>query len=124
MTAARTAALGRYGEDVAARYLSQSGMRVLERNWRCRAGELDIIALDGETIAVCEVKTRTEHGIQEPAEAITPAKAERLVVLAERWASERWPEPLPMGGIRIDVLCVLHGGAGPARVRHLRGAVG
>ena len=121
---ARTQALGRYGEDAAARHLTAAGLTVLERNWRCRAGELDIVALDGDTLAVCEVKTRTEHGFQDPAEAVDPAKAERLVLLAERWLAERWKAPPPPGGVRIDLLCVIHGRRGPARVDHLPGAVG
>ncbi len=84
-------ALGRYGEEVAARWLDRDGLRVLERNWRCPEGELDIVALDGDTVAVCEVKTRSEHGFQQPGEAIGPVKADRLRRLAERWLSERWP---------------------------------
>ncbi|MFF7638147.1 YraN family protein [Kitasatospora sp. NPDC008050] len=85
-------ALGRYGEEVAARRLAEEGLQVLERNWRCSEGELDIIVLDGDTVAVCEVKTRSERGFQQPAEAIGTVKAQRLRHLAERWLSERWPE--------------------------------
>ncbi|GAA2268108.1 YraN family protein [Kitasatospora cystarginea] len=83
--------LGRYGEEVAARWLTAGGLRILERNWRCAEGELDIVALDGDTLAVCEVKTRSERGFQEPSEAIDRTKAERLRHLAERWLGERWP---------------------------------
>lgn len=83
--------LGRYGEEVAARWLAQGGLRILERNWRCAEGELDIVALDGDTLAVCEVKTRSERGFQQPSEGIDRAKAERLRRLAERWLGERWP---------------------------------
>ena len=54
------AALGRYGENLAARHLSDAGLRVLERNWRCREGEIDIVARDGRTLVFCEVKTRVE----------------------------------------------------------------
>jgi putative endonuclease len=121
---ARTQALGRYGENAAARHLTAVGLTVLDRNWRCREGELDIVALDGDTLAVCEVKTRSEHGFQTPAEAVDPVKAERLARLAERWASERWKAPLPAGGIRIDLVSVVHGRRGAARVDHLPGAVG
>ncbi|MDH6122116.1 YraN family protein [Kitasatospora sp. GAS204B] len=85
-------ALGRYGEEVAARRLAEDGLRVLERNWRCPEGELDIILLDDDTIAVCEVKTRSEHSFQQPEEALGPAKVDRLRRLAERWLVERWPE--------------------------------
>ncbi|BFV57120.1 YraN family protein [Kitasatospora sp. CMC57] len=84
--------LGRYGEEVAARWLTAGGLRILERNWRCAEGELDIIALDGDTIAVCEVKTRSERGFQQPSEGIDQTKAARLRRLAERWLGERWPE--------------------------------
>ncbi|MCX4746553.1 YraN family protein [Kitasatospora sp. NBC_01287] len=84
--------MGRYGEEVAARRLAEEGLRILERNWRCSEGELDIVLLDDDTIAVCEVKTRSEHGFQQPEEALGPVKAERLRRLAERWLVERWPE--------------------------------
>ncbi|MFI5534261.1 YraN family protein [Kitasatospora sp. NPDC051853] len=84
--------LGRYGEEVAARWLTQGGLQILERNWRCAEGELDIVALDGDTLAVCEVKTRSERGFQQPQEGIDQTKAERLRHLAERWLGERWPE--------------------------------
>ncbi|MFG2823651.1 YraN family protein [Kitasatospora sp. NPDC048365] len=83
--------LGRYGEEVAARRLTEGGLRILERNWRCPDGELDIVALDGDTIAVCEVKTRSERGFQQPSEGIDETKADRLRRLAERWLAERWP---------------------------------
>jgi putative endonuclease len=87
-------------------------------------GELDIIAMDGDTLAVCEVKTRSEHGFQSPAEAVDAVKAARLGRLAELWIAERWAGPPPAGGVRIDLLCVVHGRRGPARVSHLPGAVG
>lgn len=83
--------LGRYGEEVAARRLAAEGLQILERNWRCVEGELDIVALEGETLAVCEVKTRSERGFQQPSEGIDQAKAARLRRLAERWLGERWP---------------------------------
>jgi putative endonuclease len=121
---ARTQALGRYGEDAAARHLAAAGLTVLDRNWRCRDGELDIVAMDGDTLAVCEVKTRTEHGFQTPAEAVDAVKAARLALLAERWLNERWKAPPPPGGVRIDLVSVVHGPRGPARVEHLPGAVG
>ncbi|MFC1420460.1 YraN family protein [Streptacidiphilus cavernicola] len=121
---ARTQALGRYGEDAAARHLAAAGLTVLERNWRCRQGELDIVALDGDTLAVCEVKTRTEHGFQAPSEAVDAAKAARLALLAARWLDERWQAPPPPGGVRIDLVSVVHTARGAARVEHLPGAVG
>lgn len=71
-------ALGRYGEDLAARLLADAGMAVLERNWRCRAGEIDIVARDGDAVVFCEVKTRRAGCFEHPMEAVTPAKADRL----------------------------------------------
>jgi putative endonuclease len=98
--------LGRYGEEVAARWLAAGGLRILERNWRCAEGELDIVALDGDTLAVCEVKTRSERGFQQPSEGIDRTKAERLRHLAERWLGERWPA-------HFDGLVRAVAGAGP-----------
>ena len=71
-------ALGRYGEDVAARHLAEAGLVVLERNWRCREGEIDIVARDGDVLVVCEVKTRRDTAYGSPLEAVTPRKAARL----------------------------------------------
>ncbi|AUY54187.1 YraN family protein [Streptomyces sp. CB01881] len=136
-------ALGRYGERVAARRLAEAGLRILDRNWRCVEGELDIVALDGDTLAVCEVKTRSERGFQQPSEAIDRAKAARLQRLAERWMAERWPghfarlagpgyqpapadpqwPPVPPGGVRIDLVAVINRVRGAASVDHLRGVV-
>ncbi|MFJ8436585.1 YraN family protein [Kitasatospora sp. NPDC094019] len=135
--------LGRYGERVAARRLAEEGLRILDRNWRCVEGELDIVALDGDTVAVCEVKTRSERSFQQPSEAIDPIKADRLRRLAERWMSERWPghfarlagpeyrpgstdppwAPVPPGGVRIDLVAVINRVRGAATVDHLRGVV-
>jgi putative endonuclease len=121
---ARTQALGRYGENAAARALAAAGLTVLDRNWRCREGELDIVAMDGDTLAVCEVKTRSERGFQSPAEAVDQVKASRLLLLAERWLAERWQAPAPPGGVRIDLVSVVHTPRGAARVDHIPGAVG
>ncbi|MFD8756672.1 YraN family protein [Kitasatospora sp. NPDC059577] len=135
--------LGRYGERVAARRLTEAGLRILDRNWRCVEGELDIVALDGDTVAVCEVKTRSERSFQQPTEAIDRAKAARLQRLAERWMAERWPghfarlagadddvaptdphwPPAPPGGVRIDLVAVVNRARGAALVDHLRGVV-
>ncbi len=71
------AALGKYGEDLAARRLVDAGFSLLDRNWRCRDGEIDIVARDGDVLVVCEVKTRRDVGFGTPLEAVTPAKAGR-----------------------------------------------
>jgi putative endonuclease len=112
-------ALGRYGEDVAARHLIQQGIVVLERNWRCPDGELDIVGREGRVLVVCEVKTRRGLAYGSPLEAVTPAKARRLRRLAGRWLAERDARP---ESVRFDVVSVLQPRRGAARVEHLRGA--
>ncbi|MGW2341047.1 YraN family protein [Streptomyces sp. NPDC001661] len=118
-------ALGKYGEDLAARRLTETGMTVLARNWRAgRSGEIDIVARDGDAIVVCEVKTRSgpsgEAGaFEHPMAAITPVKAARLRDLAERWVQEHGGAP--PGGVRIDLVGVLLPERGAPRVEHVRG---
>lgn len=113
-------ALGRYGEELAARRLVQAGMTVLERNWRAgRAGEIDIVARDGDALVVCEVKTRRSAAFQHPMEALTPAKAERLRGLAERWLQEHGGAP--PGGVRLDLVGVLVPARGAPVIEHVRG---
>lgn len=112
-------ALGRYGEAIAARCLTDSGHRLIEVNWRCARGEIDIIAADGPTLVICEVKTRSSLAFGEPAEAIGEAKARRLRLLAAQWLAEH---PGGWESIRFDVVSVLRRACGPAQVRHLRAA--
>ncbi len=112
------AALGRYGEDLAARYLRDLGMEVLERNWRCEHGEVDLVALDDGCLVICEVKTRRGTGFGEPVEAVTVAKALRLRRLAAAYAREH---PAPSRGLRVDVVGVLCRPGRPAEVRHVVG---
>lgn len=113
-------AVGRYGEQVAARVLVESGMTVLARNWRCAEGEIDIVARDGDTLVVCEVKTRRSSGFGSPLEAVTPSKARRLRRLAALWIRAHGVHPPE---VRIDVVGVLRGPRGAAEVEHVRGAV-
>jgi putative endonuclease len=112
-------ALGRYGEQLAAEHLERAGLRILDRNWRCAEGEIDIVAAEGDTLVVCEVKTRSGAGYGDPAEAVVAAKAARLRRLALRWLSSdrlRWRE------LRFDVVTVLRVQDGKPLLRHLRGA--
>ncbi|MEV1009879.1 YraN family protein [Streptomyces sp. NPDC049881] len=123
----RRGALGRFGEDVAVRRLCEAGLTVLERNWRCPAGEIDVVAREAAAdgaLVVCEVKTRRSGGFQHPMAALTPGKTRRLRELAEWWLSERWlPEHAapPSGGVRIDLLGVLVPRRGAPVVEHVRG---
>src|SRR6059058_969461 len=82
----RRDALGRYGERVAARHLTELGMVVLDRNWRCEAGEIDLVLRDGDVLVVCEVKTRASECCGSPHEAVTDEKLDRLKRLAVLWA--------------------------------------
>jgi putative endonuclease len=111
-------AVGAYGERVAAQVLVAAGMELLDRNWRCRHGELDIVARDGPTVVFCEVKTRRSNAFGSPAEAVGPAKVRRLRTLAAHWLTEHAPV---RGEIRFDVVCVRPQPAGAALVEHLRG---
>ncbi|MFE0177349.1 YraN family protein [Streptomyces sp. NPDC059002] len=117
-------ALGKYGEELAARRLVESGMTVLERNWRAgRAGEIDIVAMDGEALVVCEVKTRRAGlaglPFEHPMASVGPAKVARLRRLAEHWIEERGG--LPPGGVRIDLVGVVVPRRGAPVVEHARG---
>ena len=109
--------LGRRGEDTAAEYLRERhGMVVLSRNWRCREGELDIVATDPEhRLVVCEVKTRSGVGYGEPAEAVTTRKIRRIRRLANLWMAAHQVEWVEL---RFDVVAVLLPPGGPATVAH------
>lgn len=117
-TAAARNALGRYGEDVAQRHLTGQGMILLDRNWRCDEGELDLVLREGDLLVVCEVKTRSGPIGGAPHEAVGPAKLDRLRRLATRWALDHGVRP---PGIRIDLVAVMRAGKGAADVDHVRG---
>lgn len=112
------AALGAYGERLAVAHLRAAGMTVLERNWRCPLGEIDIVARDGDVLVVCEVKTRSSAARGEPLEGVTGAKADRLHNLAAAWMAARrvYPEQ-----VRIDLVGVLRPRRGRSAVEHVRG---
>lgn len=111
-------ALGTQGEHLAARHLTEAGLEVLERNWSCPDGELDIVARDGAVLVFCEVKTRSGRGFGSPFEAVTAVKARRLRRLASHWLSEHGHR---YGPVRFDVIGVLCVPGEDARVQHVRG---
>jgi putative endonuclease len=117
-TAAQRQGLGAYGECVAARHLQEKGMVLLDRNWRCSAGEIDLVLRDGTDLVVCEVKTRRGLICGSPHEAVTRAKLERLRVLGQRWADDHGVRP---PGIRVDLVAVMSHRTGPAEIDHVRG---
>ena len=118
MTTVRQA-LGAYGERCAVRHLVAQGMRVVDRNWRSRQGELDIVAWDGEVLAFCEVKTRRSDRFGTPAEAVVATKAARLRRLAVEWIQSTGTHA---DELRFDVISVHAPRSGAARVEHLKGA--
>ncbi len=111
--------LGRRGEDLAVQYLEDHGLVVLSRNWRCRDGELDVVAIDQAELVVCEVKTRSTAWFGEPAEAVTGKKAARIRRITQAWLavhSVRWVR------IRFDVVSVVAEPGRPVTVAHYEGA--
>jgi putative endonuclease len=111
--------LGRRGEDLAAQYLEQQGLVVLSRNWRCRHGELDLVATDADRLVVCEVKTRSGTRFGQPAEAVDRRKAARIRRVTQVWLAMhqvRWCE------VRFDVVSVVAAPGGPVAVQHFEAA--
>ena len=111
-------ALGRAGEDRAARYLQEQGFAVLGRNWRCRAGEIDLVVADAATVIVVEVKTRRGEAFGHPFEAIDARKRARLWRLAVAWASEH-REAVQGRRLRIDAIGLTGAEPVTARLEHL-----
>jgi putative endonuclease len=110
--------LGREGEQAAVSYLLDHGYRILDRNWRCDGGEIDIVAAERRTFVVCEVKTRSGTRFGTPAEAVGQAKRRRLRRLAAQWLSAHGTR---FDAVRIDVLGLLRDGEGGFTVEHIRG---
>jgi putative endonuclease len=125
MTSSRTAAvnraLGAYGESLAARHLTlQQGMVLLDRNWRCDAGEIDLVLRDGRVLVVCEVKTRSSLAAGHPHEAVTAAKVARLAELGVRWQQAHGVQAQEL---RVDLVSVMRPRRGPSTIDHVRGVV-
>jgi putative endonuclease len=119
-------ATGARGEVLAADYLRRAGYTIIDMNWRCRRGELDIIARDGATLVFVEVRTRSSARLGSPEESVTPAKQRRLAELAATYllfqenAGEPWTGPW-----RIDVVALQLGGrpAAMPALNHLINAI-
>lgn len=109
-------ALGRRGEEIAARYLETQGLVVLDRNWRCSQGEIDLVALDGSELVFVEVKTRSSVAFGHPLEAITTTKLARLRRLASAWCAAH---PGNHDLIRIDAVGVIAPLGGTVDIEHL-----
>ena len=110
--------LGIDGEDLATRHLVGAGFIIVTRNWRCPAGEIDIIALDGRDLVIVEVKTRTSTTFGDPVEAVTFRKQQKLRELARLWLRNN-PHH---GDVRFDVITVLYPKRGYPQLEHWRRA--
>jgi putative endonuclease len=108
--------LGARGEEMAAASLVAAGLRVVDRNWRCAQGEIDIVAVDGDETVFVEVKTRTSVAYGHPLEAITVQKLARLRRLAAAWCDAH---PGGHDRIRIDAIAVIAPAVGTPTIEHL-----
>jgi putative endonuclease len=111
--------LGVAGEDAVARWYEAAGYEVLDRNWRCRDGELDLVVTQGGTLAFCEVKTRASTRFGAPFEAVTLTKQRRLRNLALRWLAEHGTH---RPALRFDVASVTSTPSGELAIDVLEGA--
>jgi putative endonuclease len=116
MTQAETA---QRGEDAAAAYLERIGCTVVERNWRCPSGEVDIVALDGPTVVIVEVKTRKTPAAGTPEEAVSPTKQRRLVRVTRHYLAHAG---LTDTEVRFDVIAIRPIAEDRALLRHHRAA--
>ncbi len=117
---ARKDELGRWGETVAGEYLMANGYEVLDHGWRCRQGEIDLVARSAGTVAFVEVKTRRTLRFGHPLEAITPAKFTRLRVLAGEWCRIH---RVHAGAIRIDAIGIIGDGQVVGNLEHRVGVI-
>jgi putative endonuclease len=108
--------LGKYGEDSAAQFLANRGYQIIERNYRCPLGEIDIIARDGKWLVFVEVKTRSGGGYGHPFESITKEKLGRMRRLAAHWTTQN---SFAGTQIRLDAVSVLLRG-GRVLIEHLK----
>lgn len=108
--------LGKYGEDVAAQYLTDRGYEILARNWRCSLGEIDLIAKDKSRFVFVEVKTRNGTGFGHPFEAITSVKISRMRKLVAQWCIQNEKAG---SQVRMDAISVLVR-SGRVAVEHLK----
>ncbi|MEO5975250.1 MAG: YraN family protein [Ilumatobacteraceae bacterium] len=108
VSSAARIARGRWAEELTARWYKRNGYRVIARNWRCPRGELDVVAVIGDELVVCEVKARASTAFGTPAEAVTLAKQLRLRRATSIFLTDlRSKHSLVIRHVRFDVACVL-----------------
>ncbi|WP_322494334.1 YraN family protein [Chloroflexus sp.] len=111
--------LGDHGEQIAAAYLEQRGYTMITRNWRCRSGEIDLVARDGDQIVFVEVRTRRD---EYALESITAHKRQRLITLAYHYLAEH--NISPTTDWRIDVIALTITGGSLVVSDHIIAAIG
>ena len=112
--------LGAHGESAAAAYLRQQGYIVLDRNWRCRSGEIDIVAADGELLVFVEVRTRSSTGFGTPAESVDYRKQRQVMETAQVYLMHKKEHERQ---IRFDVVSVMSDTMGNvSAIDHIRSA--
>jgi putative endonuclease len=108
--------LGQWGESLAVRYLERLGCAIVARNWRCRAGEVDLIAREGACLAFVEVRTRRPSAYGSPEESITAEKLGHMLAVAQTYVYEQGWE----GDWRLDVVAIQVGAKGPPSIEWYR----
>lgn len=109
--------LGRRGEALAASYLKGTGLQLVDHNWRCPLGEIDLVAVEGSVLVVVEVKTRSSLNFGHPLEGISAVKLRRLHLLGALWAEAH---ELRFSEIRVDAVAVVDDGTGEPQLEYLR----
>jgi putative endonuclease len=112
--------LGAFGERVAAAHLEAKGYRIRARNFRCREGEIDIVAEDGDCLVFVEVRTRRDNALGTPAESVTAAKQRRLLTVAKAYLQQHDDAPPNQ---RIDVVAVELSRGRLLAVQHIESAI-
>ncbi len=111
--------LGERGEALAAKELKRRGYEILERRWRCRFGEIDIVARDGDTVVVVEVKTRARNDHFRPVDAVDAKKQRKLIQLAHAYARAHLPDDVT---VRFDVVGITKAPQKRPKIEHIRNA--
>jgi putative endonuclease len=110
--------LGRRGEALAAVHLEGLGHRILDRNWRCELGELDLVTAVGDQVVAVEVKTRSSLSAGHPFEAISAVKLQRLQRLGARWCADHG---VRIGRLRVDIVGIVLSNPAAPMIEHLEG---
>ncbi|MBI3971271.1 MAG: YraN family protein [Chloroflexi bacterium] len=114
---------GRLGEDAAAHYVEQAGWRIVARNYRCRYGEIDIVAMDGDTLVFLEVRTRSNTAFGLPEESLTAAKTAKMARCALAYVSEHTIGGDSAGRWRVDFIAIQMARGRVTHLEHFRHAL-